>query len=538
MELTFASIMEVVVTPITVLIGLLGNGLSILVLSKKEIQLRSSFTRILIALSVFDITFISASAALFSIRAMSDYYAEEIYPWTVPILLPVAQISLTASVYTTVVTCFDRYIAICRPALLGCGGRSEDTTSWGLIIGTVFFSVIYNFSRFFEFRVQSLTEEWMFSNVTGQFLYMDPKSQLGLDLINSTSGDVFFVNKTFLVVEQTELRSNIEYIQYYILLTNFIFMGIIPSIIMIIFNVLVVRAVNEANQRRARMTRRQQRNITVTSMLVTVVVVFLVCHSVKLIINGYEVYEMVKSNVDMSPAEAEFNENLPNNNFVPPIRVSMNETTPHLSIRPHMAEVKMKEQPTEEPNVENSSWPLWVDYMTVVSHWLLILNSSCNIAIYLHKDPKFKAVLKEMVLSKLSPTLRNKIELSLGGQDDVELNETQNGIGRKKYKSDSVSQGLSTWQAPSPHDCTSTLEDRNGSQNGSCQGPNLLQIPKSTSLMTSVYEEEVINEPIKTNKETEIAIVEVEHNNKGTDELCHELLLPTSNGSKNQNHNA
>ena len=92
---------------------------------------------------------------------------------------------------------------------------------------------------------------------------------VGLDLINSTSGDVFFVNKTFLVVEQTELRSNIEYIQYYILLTNFIFMGIIPSIIMIIFNVLVVRAVNEANQRRARMTRRQQRNITVTSMLVS-----------------------------------------------------------------------------------------------------------------------------------------------------------------------------------------------------------------------------------------------------------------------------
>ena len=74
-------------------------------------------------------------------------------------------------------------------------------------------------------------------------------------------------------------------------------------------------------------------------------VVFLVCHSVKLIINGYEVYEMVKSNVDMSPAIS--NEELPNNNFVPPIRVSMNETGPQ------MAEVQMKEQPTEEPNVEH-----------------------------------------------------------------------------------------------------------------------------------------------------------------------------------------
>ena len=35
----------------------------------------------------------------------------------------------------------------------------------------------------------------------------------------------------------------------------------------------------------------------------TVVVVFLVCHSVKLFINGYEVYELVKSNVENSGGE-------------------------------------------------------------------------------------------------------------------------------------------------------------------------------------------------------------------------------------------
>lgn len=37
----------------------------------------------------------------------------------------------------------------------------------------------------------------------------------------------------------------------------------------------------------------------------TVVVVFLVCHSVKLFINGYEVYEMVKKNVEESNAANE-----------------------------------------------------------------------------------------------------------------------------------------------------------------------------------------------------------------------------------------
>ena len=77
-------------------------------------------------------------------------------------------------------------------------------------------------------------------------------------------------------------------------------------------------------------------------------VVFLVCHSVKLIINGYEVYEMVKSNVDISNANN--NEELPNDglsvNFVPSIRVTMNET------RPDIAEVEMKAIPTDEPNIE------------------------------------------------------------------------------------------------------------------------------------------------------------------------------------------
>jgi hypothetical protein len=42
---------------------------------------------------------------------------------------------------------------------------------------------------------------------------------------------------------------------------------------------------------------------------------------------------------------------------------------------------------------------MWIDFMTIISHWLLILNSSCNILIYLHKDPKFKAVLWEMILT-------------------------------------------------------------------------------------------------------------------------------------------
>ena len=40
---------------------------------------------------------------------LSDAYYEHVYPYMVPIMLPIAQIAMTASVYMTVVTCFDRY---------------------------------------------------------------------------------------------------------------------------------------------------------------------------------------------------------------------------------------------------------------------------------------------------------------------------------------------------------------------------------------------------------------------------------------------
>ncbi len=64
----FQEFIETVMTPATVLAGLLGNSLSIVVLGQKEIQLRKSFTRILIALAIFDIVFITSTAFIFSLR--------------------------------------------------------------------------------------------------------------------------------------------------------------------------------------------------------------------------------------------------------------------------------------------------------------------------------------------------------------------------------------------------------------------------------------------------------------------------------------
>jgi hypothetical protein len=58
-----------------------------------------------------------------------------------------------------------------------------------------------------------------------------------------------------------------------------------------------------------RMSKRQQRNITVTRMLVTVVIVFLICHSVKIFLNGNEFYQHLTGQAILS-AEVFADDNL------------------------------------------------------------------------------------------------------------------------------------------------------------------------------------------------------------------------------------
>ena len=82
-----------------------------------------------------------------------------------------------------------------------------------------------------------------------------------------------------------------------------------------------------------------------------------------------------------------------------------------------------------------SVWPGWVENLSIISQWLLILNSSCNIAIYLHKDPKFKAVLRDMFVSKLSPRLRTALNLSETTLGD----ENQEGKSAPQHRMTQVS---------------------------------------------------------------------------------------------------
>ena len=72
-----------------------GNGLSIAVLYRQDMDLKPVFRQILITLISFDCFCIIFNLLLFCFSHLSDYYIDNVFPYIVPHVLPLAQIALT-----------------------------------------------------------------------------------------------------------------------------------------------------------------------------------------------------------------------------------------------------------------------------------------------------------------------------------------------------------------------------------------------------------------------------------------------------------
>ncbi len=63
-------------------------------------------------------------------------------------LIPLTQVALTGSVYTTVAVTVERYVSCCWPHV---PPREGARTNVAAIAGIVSFSFLYNFTRFFDY---------------------------------------------------------------------------------------------------------------------------------------------------------------------------------------------------------------------------------------------------------------------------------------------------------------------------------------------------------------------------------------------------
>lgn len=153
-EVRFEFIVHGILICVVGLLGLLGNLAAIVTLSRP--QMRNSINTMLIGLVSCDCLLIVTSLLMFSFTVFHhtgwtifEVYFNNIYPYAIPFVYPVAMVAQTGSAYLTMSVTVERYLAVCWPlkARSICTiGRAK--TAVACVAG---FAVLYNVPRYVSF---------------------------------------------------------------------------------------------------------------------------------------------------------------------------------------------------------------------------------------------------------------------------------------------------------------------------------------------------------------------------------------------------
>ena len=293
------------------IIGILSNIISVQVFSSKNIGMKLRFRHLLRMLAIFEAIFLITTIILFCPRTWSTIYEEFIYPMLLPHLLPIIQITLTGSVWITTAVSMDRFFTIC----LGYYNHSKLFTHLFYTLPIVMFSVLFNAPRFFE-----LTTVWIPWNET---------------IIDTTTMKEVNVSILKPIIQGSPMRQDQNYITYYIVLSNAILLTFIPMFLLLVLNGATFRTIKKGMKLHNAISVQQRQEHKAARMLISIVTAFIICHSIRFIIN---MYECLKFFFDLE------------------------------------------------------DWPVWIQVLVLLSHLALVSNSSINIFIYA-RNKKFLRVL-------------------------------------------------------------------------------------------------------------------------------------------------
>jgi len=242
---TASTVVYRVILPIICTFGIVGILLTLIVLSRKS--MRTSTNCYLMALSVADLAFLVLIASLFIHSPAHDSETFHVYAVYAAIM---ANVTLMASIWLTVVLAVERYVAICRPFL---AARVCTVQVAATAIGVVFaLALASRMPNFWEHQI-----DW----------YRDP-----------TAG-----NRSVAWVRMTDLAHNKLYQRLYSWLVDASLASIVPFVLLLVLNVSLVREVRRSTRYLqhhvagsvSSTTQREELQISV--MLISIVVVFFIC---------------------------------------------------------------------------------------------------------------------------------------------------------------------------------------------------------------------------------------------------------------------
>ena len=270
--------------------GIILNGIAVCILCNKR-EAPCLFNRLLISLAVMDNLFLSTT--LFD--AFKDQLTKPPLPFNfayifVNILYPVRSISMCSSIYITVGLSFERYTFLVKPLHHRTRhNRKVFSRLLMYIISTVTFSLLYCIPKFLDLEIKEISNCEMSS--ANNKTWPDGETQ------NCT---IHFD------IEPTEVRQNPYYILWYINVSNLVVTGLCPGVLLAFFNYNIYTLLKQSKIQRASMIfsnrirnecREHIENCQDnrrTFILFSIVVLFVMCHSLRVVMNIEEVTNVAR----------------------------------------------------------------------------------------------------------------------------------------------------------------------------------------------------------------------------------------------------
>ena len=286
-------------------VGVFLNLATIIVLSSST-MLNNFFNRLLICLAVFDTLYLSCEISEVFRHRHHTFIQQQIFVY---FTYPMRNIFMFSSVYMTVVLAFERYQAITNPVKYRSKmvGTSMNSHLISNVVPGFLFAVVYYIPKFLDLYVgeekDCLDKEIQVNNHNiSQGNYLEP------NLYRNCS-----INH---VLIPTPLRLHPQYIFWYIIISNLTLTALLPSFVLIYLNARIVTSLKEFKDRKKSIKTSNSLNTSVaetnkqtnstkstktdlkkTFILFGIVILFVLCHSLRVALNVNEFIEIAAQNV-------------------------------------------------------------------------------------------------------------------------------------------------------------------------------------------------------------------------------------------------
>ena len=277
-------------------IGVFLNSITIHIFSSPSLR-KNFFNRLLICLAIFDILYISCEISEVFRHRHNTFLQQSIF---VNFVYPIRNVFMFSSVYMTLVLAFERLQAITDPMKFRIRGvrTSINQELCTHVLPGVIFAVIYYLPKFFELEV---------GRIRKQCNHFDNMTSIS---INGTAEEAINMGATGIctskyIVVPTNLRRNHVYVFWYIIVSNLTLTALIPLCVLTFLNgkiILSLKKISKNKQSLKASNSPTKSDLPITTnnclnpshlatdvkktfILFSIVVLFAVCHSLRVAFN-------------------------------------------------------------------------------------------------------------------------------------------------------------------------------------------------------------------------------------------------------------